>query len=72
MRMPSYPRIATGAAAICFFSLAVSAADNKQNDPDQIGNRKVGMHPQSVFDGEGDRTRQRLGATGGAAGQDHR
>ena len=45
MRMPSYPRIATGAAAICFFSLAVSAAGNKQNDPDQIGNRKVECTP---------------------------
>src|SRR5580698_975149 len=40
MRMTSYLRIASGAAAAFLFSLAASAAD-KSNDPDQIGNRKV-------------------------------
>jgi predicted Zn-dependent protease len=41
MRMPLHLRIASGAAAVFLFSLAAPAADNKQNDPDQIGNRKV-------------------------------
>jgi beta-barrel assembly-enhancing protease len=41
MRMPLYLRIASGAAAVFLFSLAAFAGDNKQNDPDQIGNRKV-------------------------------
>ncbi len=46
MRMPSYLRIASGAAAVFLFSFAATAADtNKQNDPDQIGNRKVECTP---------------------------
>ena len=40
MRMPSYLRIATGAAAVFLFSLPSPAGDNKENDPDQIGNRE--------------------------------
>jgi beta-barrel assembly-enhancing protease len=45
MRLPLFLRIASGAAAVFLFSLAVPAADNKQNDPDQIGNRKVECTP---------------------------
>ena len=42
MRMSLYRPIASGAAALFLFSLAAPAADtNKQDDPDQIGNRKV-------------------------------
>ena len=42
MRLSLYRPIASGAAALFLFSLAAPAADtNKQNDPDQIGNRKV-------------------------------
>jgi predicted Zn-dependent protease len=45
MRMTSYLRIASG-AAVFLFSLSASAADtNKQNDPDQIGNRHVECTP---------------------------
>jgi beta-barrel assembly-enhancing protease len=42
MRMPLYLRIASGAAAVFLFSLPSPAGDNKDNDPDQIGNRDVG------------------------------
>jgi beta-barrel assembly-enhancing protease len=45
MRLPLFLRIASGAAGVFLFSLAVPAADNKQNDPDQIGNRKVECTP---------------------------
>src|SRR5271155_566246 len=44
MRMPGYSWIASGAAAVFLFSVAAPAAD-KQNDPDQIGNRKVQCTP---------------------------
>jgi predicted Zn-dependent protease len=42
MRMSSYLKIASGAAAVFLFSLASHAGDNKNNDPDQIGNRDAG------------------------------
>src|ERR1700733_12680200 len=45
MRMPWYVGIASGAAAVFLFSLAASAGENKGNDPDQIGNRKVECQP---------------------------
>ncbi len=45
MRLPSFLRIATGAAAVFLFSLPAPAGDNKKNDPDQIGNRKVDQGP---------------------------
>jgi predicted Zn-dependent protease len=45
MRLPLCLRIASGAAAVFLFSFAATAADNKQNNPDQIGNRKVECSP---------------------------
>jgi beta-barrel assembly-enhancing protease len=45
MRLPSFLRIATGAAAVLLFSLPAGAGDNKKDDPDQIGNRKVDQGP---------------------------
>src|SRR6204780_4421637 len=45
MRLPLLLRIASGAAAVFLFSLVASAAGNRQNDPDQIGNRKVECIP---------------------------
>jgi predicted Zn-dependent protease len=45
MRLPSSLRIATGVAAVFVFSLSAPAGDNKSNDPDQIGNRKVDNGP---------------------------
>jgi len=45
MHLPSSLRIATGVAAVFLFSLRAPAGDNKQNDPDQIGNRKVDNGP---------------------------
>ncbi len=45
MRLPSSLRIATGAAAVFLFSLPVLAGDNKMDDPDYIGNRKVDDGP---------------------------
>src|ERR1700689_4703321 len=45
MRLPLLLRIASGAAAVFLFSLVASAAGNRQNDPDQIGNRKVECTP---------------------------
>ena len=45
MRLPSSLRIATGVAAVLLFSLPAPAGDNKENDPDQIGNRKVDNGP---------------------------
>lgn len=41
MRLPAILRIATGAAAVFLFSLPAPAGDNKKDDPDQIGNRKI-------------------------------
>ncbi len=41
MRLPSFLRIATGAAAVALLSLPLGAGDNKMDDPDYIGNRKV-------------------------------
>jgi hypothetical protein len=41
-----YLRIASAVAAVFLFSIAASAADtHKQNDPDQIGRRKVECTP---------------------------
>ncbi len=48
MRLPSFLRIATGAAGVllvAFFCLPLGAGDNKLDDPDQIGNRKVDQGP---------------------------
>ena len=45
MHLPSSLRIATGVAAVFLFSLRLPAGDNKKNDPDQIGNRKVDNGP---------------------------
>ena len=45
MRLPSFLRIATGAAAVFLFSLPAGAGDNKMDDPDYIGNRKVDDGP---------------------------
>jgi beta-barrel assembly-enhancing protease len=48
MRLPSFLRIATGAAGVflvAFFCLPLGAGDNKQDDPDYIGNRKVDDGP---------------------------
>jgi predicted Zn-dependent protease len=45
MRMPLYLRIALGTAAAFLCGLPATAADNKGNDPDQIGNRKVECAP---------------------------
>ncbi len=41
MRLPLSMRIASGAAAVFLFSLSAPAGDKKNDDPDQIGNRKV-------------------------------
>jgi len=50
MRMPLSVRIASGAAAVFLFSLSAPAGDKKNDDPDQIGNRKVdaGMNIYSI------------------------
>jgi len=63
MRLPLSVRIASGAAAVFLFSLSAPAGDKKNDDPDQIGNRKVdaGLNIYSVR--EGDRARQRPGAS---------
>jgi beta-barrel assembly-enhancing protease len=45
MRLPSFLRIATGAAAVILFSVPAGAGDNKMDDPDYIGNRKVDDGP---------------------------
>ncbi len=48
MRLPSFLRIATGAAGVllvAFFCLPLGAGDNKLDDPDYIGNRKVDEGP---------------------------
>jgi predicted Zn-dependent protease len=45
MRLPLCLRITSGAAAVFLFSFAATAADNKQSNPDQIGNRKVECTP---------------------------
>ena len=50
MRLPLSVRIASGAAAVFLFSLSAPAGDKKNDDPDQIGNRKVdaGLNIYSV------------------------
>jgi beta-barrel assembly-enhancing protease len=45
MRLPSFLRIATGSAALVLFTLPLGAGDNKMDDPDYIGNRKVDDGP---------------------------
>src|SRR5579863_5346197 len=48
MRLPSFLRIATGAAAVFFIAfccLPAGAGDNKNDNPDYIGNRKVDDGP---------------------------
>src|SRR5579871_4299247 len=45
MRLPSFLRIATGVAGVFLLTLPAPAGDNKKNDPDQIGNRKVDTGP---------------------------
>ena len=45
MRLPSFLRIATGAAAVFFLAHPAPAGSNKMDDPDQIGNRKVDNGP---------------------------
>lgn len=45
MRLPSFLRIATGAAAVLLFTLPAGAGDNKMDNPDYIGQRKVDDGP---------------------------